>query len=424
MATTGFEDRVAAEEFPDWTSNAEELAYLTALSTEYDTIAFEAADRLSEEGRPYHIVRVGHPVAPPADEVGTCVMVIAQQHGDEGAGREAAFQFMRTLASATGTLATYLEGVTWVFIPACNPDRIGITRENANGQDLNRDHISLTQRGTQVIHGAITRYRPEIFLDLHEARNSSEDIEYAHPLHPMTDAGILSLSQDVITSAIQPAAIANGWSYGQYWSNQEENRCTNVTGLRHAVSILLETPRTGTPNEIPREWRVGIHVAMLDAILQWAVDNKSTVSATVSAARAAAITQGAEGIVPFNLRLESINPPPLGYEVTDEQLRNTKTLRELFGISLIRPNIISLAQEAYPLIPFVFDGGAEFDTAQATRLFSGVPTAAEISDLTVIDGVPEVETTESVGEVRFVTVPAGIDLLAEDVAGLAEFGVV
>jgi hypothetical protein len=349
-------------------------------------------------------------------------MVIAEQHGTEGAGREAAFQFMRTLASATGDLATYLAGVTWVFIPTCNPDRRGITRENANGQDLNRDHISLTQRSTQVIHGVITRYRPEIFVDLHEAANSSNDIEYAPPLNPMTDAGILSLSQDVITSAIQPAAIANEWSYGTYWPNQEENRCTNATGLRHAVSILLETPRTGVPNEIPREWRVGIHVAMLDAILQWAIDNKSTVSSTVSAARAAAITQGAEGIVPFNLRLESINPPPLGYELDEEQLRQTRTLREMFGIERIRPNIISLAQEAYPLIPFVFDGGAEFDTVQASRLLSGVPTAHELSSMSVTDDVPAAVSAESSGEVYFVTVPHGAALSPEDVAGLAEFG--
>ncbi|MBK7338076.1 MAG: hypothetical protein IPJ00_18790 [Saprospirales bacterium] len=95
------------------------------------------------------------------------VLIFAQQHGNEQSGKEGALLLAAELLKPENR---YLfDRIDLALIPQVNPDGAELNkRQNANGFDLNRNHVILTEPETSALHGFFDQYLFEVTLDVHE----------------------------------------------------------------------------------------------------------------------------------------------------------------------------------------------------------------------------------------------------------------
>jgi hypothetical protein len=101
------------------------------------------------------------------------VLFYAQQHGDEPSGKDALLFMIRDIAANNKLLAKEVD--LWIM-PMVNPDGAEAKeRRNANGADLNRDHILLAQAESEALHRVCKRVLPHVAVDCHEFDRDSAD---------------------------------------------------------------------------------------------------------------------------------------------------------------------------------------------------------------------------------------------------------
>ncbi|MCX6246731.1 MAG: M14 family zinc carboxypeptidase [Bacteroidetes bacterium] len=95
------------------------------------------------------------------------VLIFAQQHGNEQSGKEGALLLALELLRPVNR---YLfNKIDLALIPQVNPDGSEVNqRRNANGMDLNRNHLILTEPETIALHQLFDRYLFEVTMDVHE----------------------------------------------------------------------------------------------------------------------------------------------------------------------------------------------------------------------------------------------------------------
>ncbi|MEE8603120.1 cell wall-binding repeat-containing protein [Euzebya tangerina] len=132
------------------------------------------------------------------------IMAISNIHGDEYEGLDASLDFVEYLVdaepdapivqnteglseeeiSALPTVTEVLSDYVITLMPTTNPDgRVTGQRRNANGFDLNRDHITGSQPETRIIREVITEQQPMLFLDIHGYVGPGGLIEPTTPPH-------------------------------------------------------------------------------------------------------------------------------------------------------------------------------------------------------------------------------------------------
>jgi len=95
------------------------------------------------------------------------VLIIAQQHGNEQAGKEGALMLAYELTKPENQ---YLfDRIDLVIVPQMNPDGSEENkRRNGNGEDLNRNHLILTEPETIALQHLFNQYLFEVTMDVHE----------------------------------------------------------------------------------------------------------------------------------------------------------------------------------------------------------------------------------------------------------------
>ena len=247
----------------DLTQHAEVFSFLDALTLRSDRISIETLGR-SQQGRAMAVAVLTGPRG--FDTRLPTVLLLGQQHGNEPAGGEASLVLVQTLANEKSAL---LDRVNVVVMPRANPDaaeRFG--RDTARGIDVNRDHLLLRTPESQAITAAMLRYAPQVVLDLHEFTVAGRwvgkfgAVMRADALLQAASVGNLSPSvqaaQRRYLAAARNALEAAGHRVDDYHTassdpkdlsvsmggvNADTGR--NVGGLRHAVSLLLETRGIG-----------------------------------------------------------------------------------------------------------------------------------------------------------------------------------
>lgn len=188
------------------------------------------------------------------------ILLYAQQHGDEVAGKDALLYLVRDIARDPKLLPADVD--LWV-VPMVNPDGAQAnTRENAAGADLNRDHIILEQPETQALHRLARRLRPAVAVDCHEFGRDSEswvargwlkwpDITMDSLNNPLFDRAVREAALRFLGTAADAEARA-GHPFLRYWVGgvppDEEQRHSapdidgglNGLGMYGGLSFIIE----------------------------------------------------------------------------------------------------------------------------------------------------------------------------------------
>ena len=195
------------------------------------------------------------------------VLILGQQHGNEPAGGEAALAIAEQLATAQKDV---LQQVNVLILPRSNPDGAqNFVRATASGLDVNRDHLLLQTPEASAIAATARRFAPQVVLDLHEFTVGDRWIDkfgaYAKYDALLQAATVGNMSASVADlalrefvggarAALESQGLATFWYHTS--STDAKDRVVsmggvqpdtgrNVYGLRHAVSVLIETRGVG-----------------------------------------------------------------------------------------------------------------------------------------------------------------------------------
>jgi Zinc carboxypeptidase len=360
--------RTGFEQTGQWTTFDEEQAFLHKLSRRVNVTRIGS----TVQGRPLQLVRLGG--GP------TVLLFLCSQHGDEPAGREACLIKLRDLA-----YSHVPAGVTVLFVPAANPDgRQADTRGNADGVDINRDHIALETPEGKAIAAVIRDYRPDVVHDLHEFGPTplyyDKDVLWLWPRNLNVSSRVHDESEILSKSYIRPAVEAGGHTSGVYgiWTDPvtgepikqiagdgQERILRNTAGLKHSLGLLVETNVSRTPQQ-----RVQSHLAGVAATFRLVAERRIQIETATTLSRfqhsGPIYFDGADNQAPAK-----VVDPPRGYTLTAEQYAQVKdklTLHGVWSVPAHGGRFVPLAQQARPLIPLLLDARADF------HLVSGTPS--------------------------------------------------
>lgn len=174
-------------------------------------------------------------------------------HGGEVEGKESAQILLRELAE--GKHDDWLKTMVLLVAPIYNADgneRFALNnrgfqygplggqgqRPNAQGLDLNRDHMKLDSPEGRAVVKLMNDYDPQVSMDLHTTNGSHHayHLTYAPPLNPATDPSIVRLLRlEWLPRVTATIRAKYGWDYYYYGNLQGKTR------------------EAGSPNE--RSWR-------------------------------------------------------------------------------------------------------------------------------------------------------------------------
>lgn len=267
----------------------------------------------SFEGRILPMLILSNPVVKSAAEAkrsGKPVLFcIGDIHAGEVCGKEALMMLARDLSKSPNQ--KLLKEFVIVFAPIYNADgnermskknrrgQVGPAmgmgqRRNAQGLDLNRDHMKLESPEAQALAKFYTDWKPILFMDLHTTNGSHHrnTITYDSPRHPATDPKLLKFGrQDFlpeITRRLEKKTGYKSFFYGNF--NREHDRwssypaqprySTHYAGFRHCLGILSEAYAYASYKD-----RILATYAFVKECLELAGENKKKLNAMVIQAR-------------------------------------------------------------------------------------------------------------------------------------------
>ena len=372
------------------------LAVEQALLDEVDALPWARVDTIGHSvlGRPIPMVRFGAAAAEgPLAHTG--IAFVGALHGSEPAGREALLRFVERLMTTQdpGELG-FIEEHGLVVIPNANPDGIvDSSRRNANGVDLNRDMMGLTQPETRALTVALGEVDPVLVVDLHEFYRIDLDSNQVEVAHGAPMAAHPSVRDD--TAALRDLLIgdaqAAGWRAGVWGSTTSEGEVPRLrasSALRHAMSILVESHRM---QDLPAAEadRVAVQTLAVERTFAHAIAGTAQRIVAREAAISDKIAEGADGTAAFHLSHDRlIDPPPLAYRLSPEEVAASAVHRQAYRIQLEpTTNLIRMDQFAQPVIPHLFDERSPNHVVAAEPIYE-LPSGAGVAPRITLNGQP------------------------------------
>ena len=197
----------------------------------------------SMNGQPLLLVEFGN-----YDPDVPTVYFVAAQHGNEPASVDSAYLLARHFARAIPEeIDPILENINLAIFVMVNPDgRDAGSRGNANGTDLNRDHMKLLEPEGKIMQKAFQRIHPSVTVDMHEFGGVGSIIfQVAAPQNPTTHPDVLAASYVLETDVIE--SINEEWGFGSVTnyppttSSQDSSIHRNHFAVHGSVSLLFES---------------------------------------------------------------------------------------------------------------------------------------------------------------------------------------
>jgi hypothetical protein len=242
----------------------------------------------------------------------TRVFIQANIHAGEVCGKEAMQMLLREIA--LGQHAEWLDSLVLLIAPIYNADgneRVLLTnrgrqhgplagmgqRPNAQGFDLNRDHMKLDSPEARALVRLMTDYDPHVGIDLHTTNGTRHGyhITYSPPLHPNTNPAIVDLLREEWLPAAQAYMKEDrGWESFYYGNASQREGAdvpgwytfdyrprfnNNYLGLRNRFAILSEAYSYATFEE-----RVLATKSFVEGAVRFAHLNASRIRQAVSEA--------------------------------------------------------------------------------------------------------------------------------------------
>ena len=176
------------------------------------------------------------------------VYFVAAQHGNEPASVDSAYLMARHFARGISEeIDPILNEINLAILVMVNPDgRDNGTRGNANGTDLNRDHMKLLEPEGKIMHRAFHNVHPSVTVDMHEFGGAGSIIfQVAAPQNPVTHHDVLLASYNLETVVIE--SINDEWGLGSVTnyppttSSQDSSIHRNHFAVHGSVSLLFES---------------------------------------------------------------------------------------------------------------------------------------------------------------------------------------
>ena len=219
--------------FNDTSKYADVVAFLEAIDKASPAVHLTTFGTTNEQ-RALPLAVIGAPAATPEAVKRTGKLRVYIQgniHGGEVEGKESAQMLLRDLAA--GKHDDWLKSMVFLIAPIYNADgneRFALNnrgpqygpiggqgqRPNAQGLDLNRDHMKLDSPEARAFVKLMNDYDPHVGMDLHTTNGTRHayHLTYSPPLHPATDPAIIDLLRKEwfprVTTAIRDKY---GWEY-------------------------------------------------------------------------------------------------------------------------------------------------------------------------------------------------------------------
>jgi len=212
-------------------------------------------------------LKVSLPLA--ADDPRLVILMIGGIHSGECDSKEALLALARD--TVQGKHNDWLDRCVLVFLPNFNADgneRVGPmhrpgqegpalgmgTRENALGQDLNRDFVKLDTQEVRSLVRLIDAFQVDVLFDAHTTNGSLHryDMTYDIPNNPAVDRDMIGWLKSEMLPAVSQKMQALGspiFPYGNFnrdhtvWESYgfEPRYSTEYMGLRGKIGILVES---------------------------------------------------------------------------------------------------------------------------------------------------------------------------------------
>jgi len=218
------------------------------------------------------------------------VLLIGQQHGDEPASSEALLVIAQELAQ--GALMRLLDRIDVIVLPRANPDGAQLgKRVTAGGIDANRDHLLLKTPEAQAMARLMREYQPVVVVDAHEytvvgrylekfgaVQRFDALVQYATTanMQPFITQAAHEWFREPLLAGLKAQGLSSEWYYTTStdlldkkisMGGTQPDTSRNVSGLRNAVSLLIETRGVGI-GKLHFKRRVHTHVTAARSILQ------------------------------------------------------------------------------------------------------------------------------------------------------------
>jgi len=267
--------RAERTNYVETSSYADVVGFLERVAASHPAIQLTTFGYTSE-ARALPLAVVGRGIEPTAESVrssGKTVLYLQGNiHGGEVPGKEALQMLLREIAM--GERDPWLDDLVLLVAPIYNADgneRMALTnrprqhgpiggmgtRPNAQGYDLNRDHMKLESPEARSFARLMTEYDPHVAVDLHTTNGTRHayHLTYSPPLHPNTPGSIDQLLRgELLPSVTNRVREKHGWDFyyygnasarggtemGWYTFDHRPRFNNNYVGLRNRIAILGE----------------------------------------------------------------------------------------------------------------------------------------------------------------------------------------